>query len=467
MKKLRLTSRPAGHTTSMANDSTQARLSGLLLEPGETLDVELKGWLDLTNNNEHKAVLAKAAIALANHGGGYILIGFEETPDGVAPAQNRPATLASYTPDTINSILNRYAEPTFHSDVRIVDSPVDGNGYPIVIVPGGHQVPIRSKRDGPNGQVISQYSYYIRRPGPQSEIPQSGREWDALVRRCIHNAREEILDQFRQITSGEAGSIPAPEGELEGANRWFDESVHRWQELTDELAADHVARLRHGRWAFAYQLFDDQLEAIRGADLLRRLADGVVRHTGWPPFWVPTREGIAPYIQDQNVECWLGPDGDDREPSHCDFWRVSPSGQFFILRGHEDDDLQHRQAEPGKEFDVTLPTWRLGEVLLHAESMARQFEVPSARVVLVAEWTGLEDRSLSSWANRNRNLLERRHSRQNAYRTNASVQADQIPQTLPEIVNSLLGPLYELFNFFELPGYLVAEELLRMREHRF
>ena len=37
----------------------------------EELGVEHKGWIDLTSK-EHKATLAKAAIALANHGGGFI-----------------------------------------------------------------------------------------------------------------------------------------------------------------------------------------------------------------------------------------------------------------------------------------------------------------------------------------------------------------------------------------------------------
>ena len=52
-------------------------LQPLISEPREDLGVEYKDWLDLTTN-EHKATLAKAAIALANHGGGFIVIGFAE-----------------------------------------------------------------------------------------------------------------------------------------------------------------------------------------------------------------------------------------------------------------------------------------------------------------------------------------------------------------------------------------------------
>ena len=55
------------------------RLADLLRDPRETLDVELKVWLDIAANAEHKATLAKALIALANHGGGYVVFGFAQT----------------------------------------------------------------------------------------------------------------------------------------------------------------------------------------------------------------------------------------------------------------------------------------------------------------------------------------------------------------------------------------------------
>ena len=39
-------------------------LEPVLAAPAEALNVEFKGWLDLRGNDEHKAVLGKAAIAL-------------------------------------------------------------------------------------------------------------------------------------------------------------------------------------------------------------------------------------------------------------------------------------------------------------------------------------------------------------------------------------------------------------------
>jgi predicted HTH transcriptional regulator len=56
---------------------TARRLADLLVDPHETLDFEIKGWLDVSTP-EHQAKLAKGIIAMANRGGGYILIGFDE-----------------------------------------------------------------------------------------------------------------------------------------------------------------------------------------------------------------------------------------------------------------------------------------------------------------------------------------------------------------------------------------------------
>ena len=70
--------------------SPNADLDDLINEPRETLDVEVKEWLDLTDN-DHRAMIAKEIIALANHGGGFLVIGFKEKPDGTfQPSTGRP-----------------------------------------------------------------------------------------------------------------------------------------------------------------------------------------------------------------------------------------------------------------------------------------------------------------------------------------------------------------------------------------
>ena len=58
-------------------------LQPLISEPREDLAVEYKTWLDITQE-KGKATLAKACIALANHGGGFVVIGFDEHADSLS-----------------------------------------------------------------------------------------------------------------------------------------------------------------------------------------------------------------------------------------------------------------------------------------------------------------------------------------------------------------------------------------------
>ena len=98
----------------MPLEITSERLADLLVDLREDLDLEVKNWLDLKGDNNDKATFAKAALALANHGGGFIVLGFEETGEGMAEVANRPATLDRYNQDLVNGIVRNYCDPSFH-----------------------------------------------------------------------------------------------------------------------------------------------------------------------------------------------------------------------------------------------------------------------------------------------------------------------------------------------------------------
>jgi hypothetical protein len=214
---------------------TARRLSDLLIDPHETLDFEIKGWLDL-GTPDHQAKLAKAIIALANHGGGYILIGYEELAGLPAqPATGRPPTLSQYNRDRINGIVEKYLDPITHCEVHHVRAP-DGADYPLVVVRGGHRAPIMAKRNGPDGGELRQRAMYIRRAGPKSEEPRSAQEMNDLFDRCFANRRDEVGNLIRSIL---AGAVPVSIVGLEPAahpprlNTWVAESCTRWADLVD------------------------------------------------------------------------------------------------------------------------------------------------------------------------------------------------------------------------------------------
>lgn len=451
---------------------TRERLSDLLVDPREDLDFEVKNWLDLQNSNEDKATFAKAVLALANHGGGFVALGLLETNSGIVEAVERPATLDRYSQDLINGIVQNYCDPPFHCAVHIVGRP-DETLFPIVVVPGGHRIPVRARRAGPHGNIVQNNAIYIRKPGPRSETPQSAQDWDDLLAKCLRNRRDEMFDQIRDLITG---AVPQIEHPTESARieDWIRVSFERWNTLTQKLPKHIGPCFPHGYYNFAYEIIGErrQISPSQLPDVLRA---SVVRHTGWPPFWYPTRKGITPYPIDDTVECWLGGDtqtpAENSDAAHSDFWRIHPEGMAFLLRGLEEDgmEVQHPRRSPilpGTVFDITLPVWRIGETLLQAQRLAENlFEGPTT-IRFIATYKGLSGRELTSIDHR-RHHFKGHIARQNSITLNTHVDAQAIDTNLPEIVHPLLSPLYALFDFFDLSIQLVTEELSRMRGGNF
>lgn len=448
------------------------RLTDLLLTPREDLECEVKNWLDLQGSNDDKATFAKAVLAIANHGGGFIILGHVETDTGAVEAEGRPATLDAYSQDQINGIVQNYCDPQFHCSVHFVRNSTEAL-FPVIVVPGGHRVPVRARRSGPNGNTVQNNAIYIRRPGPRSETPQSSQDWDDLLGRCFRNRRDEMFDQIRDLITG---AVPQSEQQTESAgfDEWTATSRTRWNTLTETLPPTAEARLPHGRYCIAYEIIGDrkQVTAAQFPEILRA---SVVRHTGWPSFWYPTRAGITPYPINGAVECWLG--GDTLEPSetkdaaHSDFWRISPEGRAFLMRGYQEDVgeiIRPGQAPlpPAAVFDITLPVWRVGEVLLHARSLAANLFEGAATIKFSVTFEGLSGRKLVSLSGR-RSLWNDRMAHQDVINLSTHIDVRAIDPNLPEILHPLLSPLYALFDFFDLPMSLVVEEITRMRANNF
>jgi len=448
----------------------QQRLADLLATPREDLDCEIKNWLNLADSNDAKATFAKAVIALANHGGGFVVFGLAQKDTGYDEAIERPATLDAYDQDLINGIVHNYCDPSLHCQVDFVSAP-SGALHPIVTVPGGHRVPVRAKRASPDGKTVQNNAIYMRKPGPRSEAPQTAQEWDLLLGRCLKNRRDEMFDQIRNLISGAVPQVSTPP-EPDRLADWMQKSRARWTKLVAKLPVGTGPRMPHGHYSFGYEIVGD-IRPITLAKLPEILRASVVSHTGWPPFWLPTPTEIAPYPMEDAIECWIG--GDTRtspeylSPSRADFWRISQTGLAYLIRGYQEDALGDRQGRqtfaPGKAFDLTIPVWRIGEALLQAERLAANLFEGTPTVKFVAIYEGLAGRELVN-LDGSRLLMEGKIARQDAITLSTHVGAESISINLPEIVHPLLEPLYALFDFYTLRASLVVDELRRMRAGR-
>jgi len=442
---------------------TPADLQPLIDAPREDLGAEYKTWLDLTRN-EGRATLAKASIAIANHGGGFLVIGFDEEGENLVSAA-RPDEIAEVTQDAVNAAIRRFATPEFHCEVHLIQCPSSGVEHPVICIPGDQTEPVMSKRhcDG----VIALNRCYIRKPGPRSEEPQTSEEWRTLISRCVRASREDMLESIRSIVSGRVEAVEASPNAGVELTQFSEAANERWRELSDPLSADSPSRFPNGYYEMGFALIGNEPVQSLG-DLQSRLQTARrIKMTGWSPFLELRSEGLEPYPHNGMIEAWVGRPVEDRtlvaQPAHSDFWRANRDGALYTIRGYAEDGLE--QTPPGKVMDVTLPVWRVGEAAYYALRFAEQFEDTKAIAIRV-RFIGLSDRALTSITGR-RMMMDYRISRTDEVLLETTASLAQLRDNMVEVIHGLLTPLYEVFNFFPLSQALVEEELERMRQGRF
>jgi hypothetical protein len=245
-------------------------------------------------------------------------------------------------------------------------------------------------------------------------------------------------------------------------DQWIEESTARWLSILQQLPVAHPARFPLGYYRFAYQL-----RGQFGRPSLTRLRDMLAAaevRFSWPHWSVYTREELRPAPVDDTIECWLGrrENSGESTPDELDYWRVSPAGRAYSIRGLNEDSHPDL-VQPGTGFDISAPTRRLADGLTHASNLARQLGMQAGQIDFDLLWSGLAGRRLVSNVNPNRRLHNVYRTRQPQYQRRFSVPTENLLERLPEVVNAALRPMYETFDFFSLPADLTIREIAAWR----
>jgi len=179
-----------------------------------------------------------------------------------------------------------------------------------------------------------------------------------------------------------------------------------------------------------------------------------------------SRDPIRPAPIEETIECFFAYDqgSENAVPDLLDYWRVSIDGQAYTVRGLNEDSHPDL-GQPGNGLDITTPTRRLADAITHASNLARQLGMQTGYIDLDLLWSGLAGRRLVSMGNRRRPLYNAYFTRQPEYRRRFSVSVENVTDQLPDIVDAALRPMYEAFDFFQLPADLTASEIAAWRRH--
>ena len=428
----------------------------LVEDPREDLDREYKSWLDL-KNKENKGTLAKAAIAMVNYGGGFIIIGFKH-PD--LQSYECPKDIPPITQDLVNGVISAYADPSFHCTVQNIRTRA-GISHVVISTPATLTQPVISKKGTANDSIIKDRCY-IRKPGPRSE-PCTSEEWRDLLRRCVLANREDLLESIRSIVSGQAEASPSVPTAFEKLKSFCLAANEHWQELISDKPEDSPSRFLHGYYEMGFSLIGAS-QASDLPNLQNRLRVArKIRFTGWPPFLDPSCSNSYPYnnfielhIKHSDPHNTLA-----ERPSLQDFWRASLDGTLYTIRGYSEDDNKNYA---GKTIATNMPIWRVGEGILFASRFAQTFE-ETEQIAIRCCFTGLHDRRLVE--SMGRPMFENLISKTDTVILKEQVTLQQIQDNLPEILQKLLSPLYEKFSFYEVSLDLIQNELKKMKRVTF
>lgn len=445
------------------NKDINLRFDDWFLSPTEELDIEVKNWLD-TTNREDQAKIAKALIALENHGGGFLVLGFDDSSGLLSPAAPYPANLDSYGTDSINNIVKNFAEPVFHVHVSYQVHPTTKQEFPVIRAPGKSKIPVRSCRGSSDGSIVNN-TYYIRRPGPCSEAPRTGIEWDTLMRRCVINQRADIIETISLFFPATAkGNILSLADEQQALDNFNNECLTSWKAINDNLSENDPAKITLGHYSISCEILG-QTKGQTPKQILSSI-EGLRRYTGWPVFIALHQPDTKPRFIANGIQASLiklqFPD-----VGHADFWRIDPNGFLYLLRGYQEDCLEKLSGvtnvrAPGTGIDLTIPVWRVAEFLLRTEELARTMYEDGFSLRVKCEWTGLNKRELFMF-NPRRMIYGAYRCETESVVTQGIFTQNVVTDMLADTVRALTIDLYNHFDFFVPPELFFEEEISLMK----
>jgi hypothetical protein len=236
-------------------------------------------------------------------------------------------------------------------------------------------------------------------------------------------------------------------------NAWDKACRIRLKKRIEKELDDAPTVYDSGAWSVSYWLPDATLQFRELQDALA-LVEG--DESGWPVWWVPTRDGFRPELRNGALECWFRDDA-TRNYGHSDFWRATPDLKLFLLRGYQEDGIT---GNPGTTLDPVLPVWRTAEALLHAARMARY--VNTEKIEFLAHWEGLGGREIKAFTSDRWDFAPGQIAHDDDRAVFVHLTPKEIAQDLPSVVRSIVRDLFEVFDLFDPPGSLYATEITAM-----
>ena len=458
-----------------------SRTQELVERPGESLSVELKRWID-PDTPEGMAKIVKTVLALRNHGGGYLVIGFDNNtldPD----LENIPENLREkFHIDKIQGLISKYASEPF--EVLLEFPEREGQEYPVIIVPSDVKTPVASKSelDFNGRKLIKTDMIYVRSLSANntpSTTQATWKDWSKIVEVCFDNREADIgrflrrhlgglkpetIEEFATAILKKTEPEPTVEDIL---RRYFQESEKRFESIIVERK---LKLPEHGTWEVALIFIGTVPPHSANTEFLNLLDSNNPDYTGWP-VWLDSRgfsdQASRPFVIDGVWESMIA--SLETGWDLIDFMRFDPNGKFYLRRALEDDiSGSQRIPEPMKVLDFGLPIIRCAEAIAVGIAFAKAMGCDSENTQLAYafKWSNLRDRRLVSWANPGRYVSPGRSAYQDEVLSFISVPLETPLSAIGDYVNKIVQPLFEIFDGFALSIDVIEDLTQRLIQRK-
>jgi hypothetical protein len=285
----------------------QTEVDALAARPSESLNLEVKSWID-PSAPEGAAKIVRAALALRNRNGGYLVVGFKDKTLEPDIGNEPPDVRAAFHLDKIQGLVSRHASELF--EIGVGFGVRDGREYPVIKIPDGVLWPVAAKRDLMDAakKLIHYGEVYFRTlsaNGTASTAPARPEDWREIVDICFDNREKDFGKLLRRYVGGSGATALMEFFQREGvasarpfrqrAIELLGEGEQRFRRaLSERQLTPEDRAIAEGASFSASLVVDPPREgALSNRVFLTTIGSSNPQYTGWPA-WLDSSQFSNP-----------------------------------------------------------------------------------------------------------------------------------------------------------------------------
>jgi hypothetical protein len=436
-------------------DAEKLRFVTTFIEyPEETALTEYKSAVGFESRSDFGAKLVKHILGQANVGGGYIVIGFQEDANGkLRPDSALTEEVSrSYETTRLSQSVDAVLGGGQRIELLVHKISLNGKVYPVISIQGFKASPYFCGRDyvGTNGTpILKQGAVYVRDAAAKTVVIAGPDRWNSILKHAVAVRHEDFLERLRSMLGQLGIEIPTP-GSFPSKET---QEQQRWYESESKSAYTLIETLHPGTGR--YEVFHNPQgvsDAWDQAQLLAAAQKSVVRKTGWPIGLVMSRPEFAPRPTASGIRAIVD------AQQLFDYWVLSKSGEFYLLRLLDEDSdnlFQNLGDTRWIYFDTRI--WRIAETLLHCSTLYGSLGLLTDTPINIRiRHSGLKGRKLGV-ANRMRHMHWERHIHEESVEWSRTITLGSIESSLKDLTGEASRDLFVLFEFWQLTDQVFTE----------